>query len=292
LQTVKSAAFGRELEILRNVCGIDGELLDGKHHACPKCGGFDRFRCMAERDGKPLWCNNCFHENNGDVISAVQWMRDCDFSEALRLIGDYLGINPVGDNRYSIPAKVTKAVTKPVTRSPKPKSELLRTIRYEYLSGVGDYHVLVERLEFADGTKSFRQSHWSIEQGRHVTGTKGMVAVPWDAPSFKEASTIYWCEGEKKAIALSEVMAEHRPDICCSTKWGGSNNFPPELVTWFCGKDVVIFADNDLKGENYARMVALAIRGTVKSVKIVSFHECAAKFDIADWLQTESGVAA
>ena len=273
---------------LQKVGGIPLESLDGKHHPCPKCGGHDRFRFLAERDGKPVYCNRCFYEANGDVIAAIMWMRDCTFPEALALITDYLGTNPVGGNRVAIPSKVVRPVTKAASVKPK----LLRTIEYEYLNGVGDFHVLVVRLEYADGSKSFRQSRWDAEQRRYVAGTKGVIPVPWDSPSFKEASIIYWAEGEKKTVALSEVMAQHRPEICCSCRWGGSSNFSSELVSWFHGKDVVIFADNDAAGEKYAHMVASAITGTAKSVKIVSFSDFSEKFDIADWLQNKSEVAA
>jgi DNA primase len=42
-----------------------------------------------------------------------------------------------------------------------------------------------------------------------------------------------------------------------------------ELIPWFVGKEVVVFADNDSPGETYSRRVAAAIYGVAKSVKIV-----------------------
>jgi len=287
VQAVKSAASGRESEILQYVAGIDAELLDGKHHPCPKCGGHDRFRLIDATTGG-VFCNQCFRENNRDYINAVMWMCEVSFQEALSLIAEYLGMNPVGGNRVVTPAKVVKAVVKSPTPKTNVKPKLLQTLLYEYINGVGDLHVLVKRLEFADGSKICYPSRWDIEQQRYITGKgcmQGVIAVPWDAPAFKEASMIYWCEGEKKTVALSNVMAQHRPEICCSCRWGGSGNFPQELVGWFHGKDVVIFADHDAKGEKYARMVAAAITGTAKSVKIVSFPDCPEKYDIADWLK-------
>ena len=119
-----------------------------------------------------------------------------------------------------------------------------------------------------------------------------MTAVPWDAPSFKEASIIYWTEGEKAATTLSRVMEGRKPEVCCSCNWGGSKNFPSELVTWFGGKEVVIFADNDLPGRDYANKVASAITGTAKNVKVVSFPDYPEKYDIADWIKEESEAVA
>ena len=294
-QRIKAASSGREAEILQAVAGIESERLDGKHHACPKCGGTDRFRHMIERQAGVVHCNQCFNEGNGDFIAAVMWMRDVTFPEALQIIDDYLGgsITNVPVSRF----QAASSQVRPKVKESKPKAEkpirrLLRTIPYEYLNGVGDYHVLIERLEFDDGSKSFRQSHWDIEQRKYVIGTKGVIAVPFDAPSFKEASIIYWAEGEKAAMSLAGVMEGRKPDVCCSCNWGGSKNFPPELVPWFVGKDVVIFEDNDEPGRAYARKVATAITGTAKSVKIVSFPTSPEKYDIADWITEESEVTA
>lgn len=292
-QAIKAAASGREIEILQHVAGINIERLDGKHHDCPKCGGNDRFRCMVERDGKPVICNQCFSENNGDVIAAVMHYREVTFPEALRLIGDYLGgvaAEPFQTIKRPIPSR-HKAGNISARAKKQSHETPLRTIPFEYLNGVGDYHVKVERLEFADGSKSFRQYHWDVDRQCYVVGTKGVTPVPWDAPSFKEASIIFWCEGEKAAATLGRVMANRKPDVCCSCNWGGSKNFPAELVPWFAGKEVVIFADNDRPGEAYARKVALAITGTAKSVRVVFFAESMQQgYDVADWLTEESEV--
>jgi 5S rRNA maturation endonuclease (ribonuclease M5) len=259
---LKEHAAGRELEILRSVAGIDGELLDGKHHHCPLCGGKDRFRLIDEKAGA-VFCNQCFRENNGDFIDAVRWMCGCQFHEAITMIAEYLGVE----------------------QKDKKKPTLLRTLSFDYMDTAGDPLIRVERLEFDNGSKSFRQSRWDATQARYTPGSKGVPFVPWDAPSFREASTIYWCEGEKKTVDLARVMAKHRPDICCSCRWGGSNApFQKELIPWFRGKDVVIFADNDKAGDDYAKKVAKALYGTAKSVQIVDFKHKRLKYDIGDYI--------
>ena len=297
LQEVLRASTGREVEILQRVAGINSELLDGKHHPCPKCGGRDRFRLIDKSKGA-VFCNQCFRENNGDFIAAVQWIRGVSFPEALRLIAEYLGIRSnsfpstaVKPKHHNTPKANTQSPKGTSQKSPpKPKAKLLRTIQYEYVNGAGDYHALVERFEFADGTKSFRQSRWNSDQQRYVSFTgcmDGVPAIPYDAPSFKEATTIYWTDGEKAATHLAQVMEGRKPDVCCSCNWGCCKNFPNELVVWFRDKSVIIFADNDEAGAKYARRVASAVSGIAKSVKIVSFPEYSAKYDIADWLGEE-----
>ena len=93
---VKFRGLHREREILLNVANLPAEILDGRHHPCPKqcapdAGGKDRFRLIDEKTGA-VYCNQCFNTGNGDYISAVQWARDVDFNGALDLIADYLGM--------------------------------------------------------------------------------------------------------------------------------------------------------------------------------------------------------
>ena len=90
---VKSAANERIIEVLSGVAGISPELLDGKHHPCPKCGGTDRFRLIDAEKGA-VFCNQCFSMKNGDWIAAVMWMRDCSFSDAVAFSAEHLGVSP------------------------------------------------------------------------------------------------------------------------------------------------------------------------------------------------------
>ncbi|MEM8494352.1 MAG: primase-helicase zinc-binding domain-containing protein [Planctomycetota bacterium] len=62
---VKAAATCRWREILTSVAGIPGDLLDGRNHPCPRCGGTDRFR-LIDADAGAVFCNQCFRERNGD----------------------------------------------------------------------------------------------------------------------------------------------------------------------------------------------------------------------------------
>ena len=96
-EDVKAAASGRWLEILTSVAGIPSELLDGKGHPCPKCGGTDRFSLIDETAGAVL-CRKCFAKQNGDGLAAVVWMCGCDFPEAIRKVADFLGISAATTN--------------------------------------------------------------------------------------------------------------------------------------------------------------------------------------------------
>ena len=106
---IRERARGRWPEILTAVGGVPPEILDGKHHPCPRCGGTDRFRFI-DPDAGALFCNVCFNKANGDGFSAVMWLLDCTFPEALRAVGEYLGepARPTNGRR----AKSTTAIAK------------------------------------------------------------------------------------------------------------------------------------------------------------------------------------
>jgi len=93
VETVRSAAAGRTLELLERVAGIKRDHLSRNHGPCPKCGGQDRFRLIDESAGAVL-CNQCFSERNGDFFAAIQWMMGCDFLESVKLAAEYLGVKP------------------------------------------------------------------------------------------------------------------------------------------------------------------------------------------------------
>lgn len=92
--TIQQAAAGRWPELLCAVGGVVGEILDGGHHACPRCGGKDRFRFTNLNGNGAVLCNQCFSHKNGDGIAAVQWLRGWTFQQALQELGQYLGVAP------------------------------------------------------------------------------------------------------------------------------------------------------------------------------------------------------
>ena len=105
---VKTAALDRAVELLDQVGGIPRELLDGKHHPCPRCRGTDRFR-LIDADRGAVLCNQCFREKNGDWIAAVMWMHGWSFSDAVRAAAEYLGVDP-GKNGPSPQRDIIAAV--------------------------------------------------------------------------------------------------------------------------------------------------------------------------------------
>lgn len=92
-QQVKHAAVGRWAEIIPALTGIPADVLDGRHHPCPRCGGTDRFRAFDDftQTGGVI-CNQCFAEKNGDGLAAIGWYTGWPFPEVTSRVADYLGL--------------------------------------------------------------------------------------------------------------------------------------------------------------------------------------------------------
>jgi len=188
---VKQAAAGRWPEILAKLGGIEPEVLDGRHHPCPKCGGVDRFR-LIDQDAGACLCNQCFAKGNGDGIAAVRWLCDWDFPTALREIGSYLGLNgqPVG------------------------KTQIVAT--YDYCDEAGELLFQVVRFH----PKNFRQRR-PQPGGGWDWRVKGVRVVPYRLPELiaaDPAATVFIPEGEKDCDRLASI------GLIATTNAGGAGS--------------------------------------------------------------------
>lgn len=103
-EAVRAAAKDRWNDILCAVGRIPASVLDGRQHPCPKCGGKDRFR-LIDRSAGAVFCNQCFSTKNGDGFAALTWALNCKFGEAVKLVGEHVGVKP-GNGYVSLnPAK-------------------------------------------------------------------------------------------------------------------------------------------------------------------------------------------
>lgn len=88
---LKHACAGRWQELLSRIGGVPLDVLDKKHHPCPKCGGKDRFRMIDLEDGA-LLCSQCFNKGNGDGVAAVMWLTGLTFPEACERLAAEVGL--------------------------------------------------------------------------------------------------------------------------------------------------------------------------------------------------------
>lgn len=110
IDLVKSAADGRWREIIASLGGVDANLLDGSHHACPKqchpdAGGKDRFRALDDFDSTGgVFCNQCFSTKNRSGFDALQWLLNEDFATVLGKVAKHLGIKAIKGRKKANPA--------------------------------------------------------------------------------------------------------------------------------------------------------------------------------------------
>lgn len=85
-----TAAKGHWKSILP-LFGIDAKLLDGKHHACPMCGGKDRFRFTDANGDGVFICNQC---GSGHGFQFIERAMGVSFKEAAAKIDKMIGKLP------------------------------------------------------------------------------------------------------------------------------------------------------------------------------------------------------
>jgi len=97
---VRAYARGRWADILSRLGGIPSDVLDGKHHPCPKPGcasRTDAFR-FTDMDGDgSIICNQCCHREAGNGFKALEWITGKKFYEVVVMVAEYLGIPPSND---------------------------------------------------------------------------------------------------------------------------------------------------------------------------------------------------
>jgi len=248
---IKRAASGRWLEIL-SAAGIASEVLDGRHHPCPKCGGTDRFRAFddfAETGG--VLCNGCFKANNGDGFAVIQWFLGCDFRTALFAVARHLGLTRASAAKGNdIVAAVATAKRMPVdafqtygaTAATRGNLTVARVPVYDETGNAHSHFDLT-----ADGKGLFRKG----------AGSSGLF-LPGRLPKTDETWLIV--EGVKDAAALTGLgyNAAGLPHSEMSAKY----------AQLFAGCNVIIVPDLDQPGQKGAATTSARLNGVAQSVRI------------------------
>lgn len=88
---VKAAASGLWPGIILSA-GIAPELLNGRHHPCPGCGGKDRFRYIDTKGDGYFVCGRGGDPLTGDGFALLQHACGMTPRESLRFVADHLGL--------------------------------------------------------------------------------------------------------------------------------------------------------------------------------------------------------
>ncbi len=117
--------------------------------------------------------------------------------------------------------------------------------------------------------------------------------VLFNLPHLIIANLVFVCEGEKDCINVgnADLFPNDGYSIACTTSFAAaweddqSSKWLEIYNPYFTGRIVVIFADNDPSGRNYAKAVAAGILKYAANVRIVYFDELPEKGDVSDYLE-------
>ncbi len=260
---IKQSASGRWPEVISRLGGIPAEILDGRHHPCPKCGGTDRFRALDDfEQSGALFCNQCFAKANGDGIAALQWLCGWDFSTTLRELAGFVGIKGNGHSGNG-------------HANGNGKARIVAS--YDYRDAAGNLLYQVCRME----PKDFRQRAPQADGTGWTWKTKGLRKVPYRLPELltaDPAGLVFIVEGEKDIDRLAGL------GLVGTCNVGGAGKWRPEYNQHFSGRRVAIIPDNDEPGRKHAHEVAQSLQGVAASVKLVELPGLLPKGDVSDWL--------
>jgi hypothetical protein len=283
---IKIAARGQWRRILSTV-GIPGEILDGRGHGCPKCGGVDRFAFTNKENDGSANCRHCL--KSGDGLAVIQWFTGCTFPEAIRIAAEALGI------RSGMPAvKTPQTAANGSTRANAVSdvSTLLGspTAVYEYPTSDRSPRLVVARYDEPGGRKTFRQCSndgdgWRREGIKERAPLYRLPELEADNNSGPLAEPfVVVCEGEKCVDAITGDGWH----LVSTTSHGGSNS--PGKTDWspLAGRRVVIVPDRDDAGDKYAAAVREILFDIgAESVGVVLLEGnggTPAGFDVVDWI--------
>lgn len=278
LEAVKEAASQQWPEIISRLTGVSTDILDGKHHPCPKCGGSDRFRFFTDGTGGAL-CNQCFSSKNGDGISVVQWLLGVDFKAAAKQVADEVGIDwspsKNGKKKEQDPEKHLEfrswndtlvalwSRTKPPIQPVSVKSfgGRLATYRGQYtvvaipIWGPGLdkpvgwvlYNINGKTLPVWSG--SSKTPTW--KKVKITNGSKAGIVCERDRV---ESATVLWkVEGVTDALALSQIVP---PDQVVVANTNGAKERPQQWIAELAaGKKAYVIHDCDRPGQDGATHV-------------------------------------
>jgi len=149
---------------------------------------------------------------------------------------------------------------------------------FDYTRQDGSVAYQVVRIDTKDG-KTYRQRRVDQDTGEIVWGMTGVTALPYRLHDLaRSTAAVFIVEGEKCADAVASL------GLVATTNHGGAGKWWPPLTEHFHGRNVVIIPDNDAPGEKHARVVADALTGTVRSLRILRLPGLSAKGDVADWI--------
>jgi putative DNA primase/helicase len=245
--------------------------------ACPIHGGDNPLNFSVKPDTGEWFCHSqC--DCGGDVFAFIESVKQIGFSEAVDFVGKWAGT----------PSQM-------VTPKSTDPGRIVATYDYVDASGTLVYQVLRIEPGPQGERKTFRQRRPN-GQGGWISNLQGVSRVLYRLPevlaAIKAGKPIAIVEGEKCADELWDLGVPATTNAMGSEKWDQS------YVETLTGASLYILPDNDppdkrgIKdgtntgpGQRHAVMVAKAMHGHAKSIRIVTLPGLPVKGDVYDWIE-------
>ncbi|MDD2766100.1 MAG: toprim domain-containing protein [Opitutaceae bacterium] len=286
---VRTVAAGRWRSILLSL-GMDERTLNGRHCACPICGGRDRFR-FDDKDGRGTYfCSGC---GAGDGVKLVMGLTGQAFKDAARQIERLAGVvqptasKPERTDEDKLAAlRRVWSESRPIQRGDEaarylaerglklyelPESiRVHQALRYHDGETVGTYAAMLATVTGPDGkARSLHRTYLQAARKAPVVAPKKLMqGLPLSGAAIRltaVSQVLGIAEGIETALAASELFEV--PVWSCISTAGIESFEPPTGV-----REVVVFADNDVNfaGQKAAFAAAhrLKLRGFEVSVRI------------------------
>ncbi|MHC1744034.1 MAG: DUF3987 domain-containing protein [Syntrophobacteraceae bacterium] len=180
------------------------------------------------------------------------------FHESVRFLADMASID--FERPTQKPAKTTprKGCGH---RSPSSVSAGEMVAQYDYVDESGNLLFQVVRME----PKAFRQRRRGAVD-EWIWNLDGVRRALYRLPEVIAAQSVVICEGEKDVDNLRPYLPS---DWAATTAPGGAGKWNPDYSRVLVGKDVVVIPDNDNPGLLHLKLVATALKGCVRSLRVV-----------------------
>lgn len=292
MSNIHDRCKGRWPEILRHA-GVNESILDGRHHACPSCGGEDRFRYKRDENGG-YFCGN--HRANG--MDLLMHLTGMSFREAAELAEEVIGKEPHEAEPPTYAEKILPR-SEPLRASAYLESRGLQVVAglrcirslpyFEGKERVGEYPAILAPVQHVEhgfrtlhatyvarGAKAPVDKPRKILPGKTISGAAVQLGPP-------PGSTLGVAEGVETAIAAHTI--HNSWPVWAALSESGIRSFVwPKHV-----EHLVIYADNDRHLVGQSAAYQLASRALQRGLLATIICPNVAGEDMNDVLLNKSG---
>lgn len=277
MSSIHDRARGRWMEIWTQLFGIDAEVLDGKHHACPGCGGEDRFRINLRKLEHGVWF--CSGEAKGGIDLCMH-VSGQPFRDVVNRIEELVGKSDRPMKRERSVADEVMALSRPLRRSKYLESRGITEIPsglfgiqslnyYEDGREAGAYPAIIAPLRRDGKLVTVQATYLSRGEKASVKVPKKTLPGSYQTINGATVQLGSWFEGEVLGFAEGVETAASASILFKHPVWATLSTSGMSSATWPKGLEkAVVYADNDANYAGHAAAWALAHRLAKDGVEV------------------------